>query len=123
MISNQKYNAYLKEIADICGIDKNLITHVARRTFATVAADLRVPAETIRKVIGHKGFNHLHLYNKSGQAKISQDMEVFSNKDWGSTYQVIPRAAIQVLKKHEWIKAVNKLYNLTQITIKQLRKL
>jgi site-specific recombinase XerD len=94
VISNQKYNAYLKEIADISGIVKNLTTHVARRTFATVASDLGVPAETIIKVIGHKGFNHLHLYNKSGQAKISKDMDVFRNKDWGPAYEVTPRAAI-----------------------------
>jgi integrase len=96
--SNQKYNAYLKEIADICGILKTLTTHVARRTFATVAADLGVPAETIIKVIGHKGFNHLHLYSKSGQAKISQDMEIFRNKDWGTAYQLAtPKAAINLV--------------------------
>lgn len=94
VISNQKYNSYLKEIATICGIEKNLTTHVARRTFATVAADNGIPAETIIKVIGHKGFNHLHLYNKSGQVKISQDMEVLRNKDWGSSYTETPQAVI-----------------------------
>jgi len=35
VLSNQKYNSYLKEIADICGISKNLTTHTARHTFAT----------------------------------------------------------------------------------------
>jgi integrase len=96
--SNQKYNAYLKEIAAICDITKNLTTHVARRTFATVAADLGVPAETIIKVIGHRGFNHLHLYDKSGQTKISKDMQVFINKDWGTTYQVVPpKVAINIV--------------------------
>jgi integrase len=34
--SNQKYNNYLKEVADLCGIEKNLTTHVARHTFATL---------------------------------------------------------------------------------------
>lgn len=86
--SNQKLNAYLKEIAGICSLEKNLTTHVARRTFATVAADLNIPAETIVLVIGHKTFKHLHLYSKPGQAKISKDMEAFINKDWGTTYEV-----------------------------------
>lgn len=35
IISNQKLNAYLKEIADVCGIKKNLTFHLARHTFAT----------------------------------------------------------------------------------------
>ena len=35
VLSNQKMNAYLKEIADLCGIDKNLTSHIARHTFAT----------------------------------------------------------------------------------------
>ncbi|WP_243854629.1 site-specific integrase [Flavobacterium sp. 270] len=34
-ISNQKMNAYLKEIADVCDIDKHLTWYVARHTFAT----------------------------------------------------------------------------------------
>lgn len=35
VISNQKLNAYLKEIADVCGIKKNLTFHLARHTFST----------------------------------------------------------------------------------------
>ena len=35
ILSNQKMNAYLKEIADFCGIAKNLSYHIARQTFAT----------------------------------------------------------------------------------------
>lgn len=33
--SNQKMNAYLKEVADLCGIEKLLTFHIARHTFAT----------------------------------------------------------------------------------------
>ncbi len=73
---------------------KTLTMHVARRTFATVAGDLGVRGETIIKVIGHKGFNHLHLYNKTGQAKVSKDMEIFKSKDWGTAYQVAPSKAV-----------------------------
>jgi len=35
VLSNSKYNAYLKELADICGVKKNLTTHTARHTFGT----------------------------------------------------------------------------------------
>lgn len=52
-LSNQKYNAYLKEIADICGINKNLHTHLGRHTFATVALNAGIPIEIVSKVLGH----------------------------------------------------------------------
>lgn len=53
-ISNQKYNSYLKEIADIVGIDKNLTTHMARRTFAiTVLLYNDVPMEIVSELLGH----------------------------------------------------------------------
>ncbi len=53
-VSNQKTNAYLKEIADVCGIQKNLTFHVARRTFATTVAALNgIPIEHIAKMMGH----------------------------------------------------------------------
>lgn len=52
-LSNQKYNAYLKEIADLCGINKNLHTHLGRHTFATVALNAGIPIEIVSKVLGH----------------------------------------------------------------------
>lgn len=53
-VSNQKTNAYLKEIADVCGIQKNLTFHVSRRTFATTVAALNgIPIEHIAKMMGH----------------------------------------------------------------------
>ncbi len=78
--SNQKLNAYLKEIADLSGITKNLTCHVARRTFTTVAIDNGVPAETIIKIIGHSGFKHLHLYAKTGDKKLAEDMNILRTK-------------------------------------------
>ena len=54
VISNQKLNGYLKEIADICKINKLLNFHIARRTFATTIALMnRVPIESISKIPGH----------------------------------------------------------------------
>ncbi len=51
---NQKINEYLKELAGICGIKKNLSMHVARHTFATsVTLTNRVPIETVSKMLGH----------------------------------------------------------------------
>ncbi len=52
--SNQKMNAYLKEIADRCGINKNLSTHIARHTFATtVTLANGIPIEIVSKMLGH----------------------------------------------------------------------
>ena len=54
VLSNQKMNAYLKEIADTCGINKNLTFHIARHTFATtVTLSNGVPIETVSKMLGH----------------------------------------------------------------------
>lgn len=54
MPSNQKFNAYLKEIATVCKINKELTFHVARHTFATtVTLTNGVPIETVSKMLGH----------------------------------------------------------------------
>jgi integrase/recombinase XerD len=53
MSSNQKVNAYLKEIADVCGITKKMTFHIARHTFATtVTLTNGVPIETVGKNVG-----------------------------------------------------------------------
>ena len=52
--SNQKMNAYLKEIGDLCGIQKDITCHMARRTFATTVAALNgIPIEHIATMMGH----------------------------------------------------------------------
>lgn len=54
--SNVKYNAYLKEIADIAGIPKNkpLVTHLARKTFATIIALTNgINIGVLSKILGH----------------------------------------------------------------------
>lgn len=78
--SNQKLNAYLKEITDLCDIRKHLTCHVGRRTFASIALNAGVPAETIVKIIGHRNFKHLHLYAKSNDEKIASDLDVLANQ-------------------------------------------
>ncbi|MEJ7678717.1 MAG: tyrosine-type recombinase/integrase [Segetibacter sp.] len=53
-ISNQQLNGYLKEMADVCGIEKNLTFHLARHTFATtVTLSNGVPIESVSKMLGH----------------------------------------------------------------------
>ena len=54
VLSNQKMNSYLKEIGDLCGIEKNLTFHLARHTFATTITLAKgVPIETVSKMLGH----------------------------------------------------------------------
>ncbi len=73
--SNQKYNAYLKEIAEICGIKKTLTSHMARHTFATtVTLSNGVPLETVSKMLGHTKLSTTQIYAKVLDTKVSQDM-------------------------------------------------
>lgn len=74
--SNQKTNAYLKEIADICGIKKKLTTHVARHTAATVVfLANRVSMENVAKILGHANLNMTRHYTKVLDQSILNDME------------------------------------------------
>ena len=66
VISNQKLNAYLKEIADICGIKKNLTFHLARHTFATTTTLAKgVPIETVSKMLGHTNIETTQIYARA----------------------------------------------------------
>jgi site-specific recombinase XerD len=81
VLSNQKSNAYLKEIADLCGIKKNLTTHLARHTFATtVTLSNGVPIETVGQMLGHKNLRTTQHYAKIIDRKVSEDMAVLKNK-------------------------------------------
>ena len=62
---NQNMNAYLKEIADLCGISKKFTTHTARHTFATtITLTNGVPIETVSKMLGHKNLKTTQHYAK-----------------------------------------------------------
>jgi integrase len=81
MNSNQRYNAYLKEIADMCGIKKNLTSHTARHTFATTILLMNdVPMETAMELLGHTDIRTTQIYGKIVQKKISNDMSKLRNK-------------------------------------------
>lgn len=79
--SNQKMNAYLKEIASICGIKKELTMHIARHTFATtVTLSNGVPIETVSKMLGHKKMVTTQIYAKVLEHKVSEDMQQLKRK-------------------------------------------
>ncbi|RIW12900.1 site-specific integrase [Algoriphagus lacus] len=74
--SNQKTNAYLKEIADLCGINKELTFHIARHTFATtITLANGVPLETVSKMLGHKSLAQTQHYAKILDNKVSEEMK------------------------------------------------
>jgi site-specific recombinase XerD len=75
VISNQRMNGYLKELADQCGIQKLLTFHCARHTFATtVTLSNGVPIETVGKMLGHKSLRTTQQYAKVLDRKVSDDM-------------------------------------------------
>ncbi|QQX76446.1 MULTISPECIES: site-specific integrase [Aequorivita] len=81
VLSNQKTNAYLKEIADLCGIKKNLTFHLARHTFATtVTLTNGVPIESVSKMLGHKSLKTTQHYAKIIDKKVSEDMKALKGK-------------------------------------------
>ena len=81
ILSNQKMNAYLKEIADLCKIRKNLTFHLARHTFATtVTLTNGVPIESVSKMLGHKSLKTTQHYAKILDRKVSDDMKVLKEK-------------------------------------------
>ncbi|MBU8891600.1 MAG: site-specific integrase [Bacteroidales bacterium] len=78
--SNQKTNAYLKEIADICSINKVLSFHIARHTCATWLLTMGVPIETVSSILGHKSIKTTQIYAKVIEKKVSEDMTQLREK-------------------------------------------
>jgi len=77
----QKFNSYLQEIADLSGINKNITSHVGRRTFATtVALSNGVSIETISKILGHSTTKITHQYAVVTDLRVSEEMEKLKGK-------------------------------------------
>jgi len=77
VITNQRMNSYLKEIADVCGINKNLTTHTARHTFATtVTLANQVSMGVVSKMLVCTGINlnMTRKYARVGEDLINRDM-------------------------------------------------
>ena len=81
ILSNQRMNSYLKEIADVCEINKDLTFHVARHTFATtVTLSNGVPMESVSKMLGHKSWKSTQIYARVLDIKVSEDMRKLREK-------------------------------------------
>lgn len=79
--TNQNLNSYLKELAEICGIKKNLTMHMARHTFATtVTLSNYVRIETVSKILGHSSLKVTQIYARVLENKISKDMNELKKK-------------------------------------------
>ena len=94
ILSNQKMNSYLKEIADACGITKELTFHIARHTFATtVTLSNGVPIESVSKMLGHKNLHTTQHYAKILDMKVSDDMKVLKEK-FGNGNQIMLKKSV-----------------------------
>ena len=81
VISNQKTNLYLKELAEICGIKKRLSFHLARHTFATtVTLNNHVSIESVSKMLGHKSIKTTEIYAKILDTRVAEDMKKVKDK-------------------------------------------
>ncbi|UKT63060.1 site-specific integrase [Pedobacter mucosus] len=81
VLSNQRMNEYLKEIAILCGIDKHLSSHIARHTFATTVTLLNgVPIESVSKMLGHTNIKTTQIYAKVIDIKVSADMVLLKER-------------------------------------------
>ena len=81
VLSNQKMNSYLKEISDLCRINKPITFHLARHTFATtVTLTNGVPIESVSKMLGHSSIKTTQIYAKIVDKKISEDMNLLNAK-------------------------------------------
>lgn len=67
----------MKEIAEVCGIRKNLIFHLARHSFATLALSYGVSIESISGMLGHTNITTTQIYAQITKQKIGEEMKVF----------------------------------------------
>lgn len=80
VITNQKMNAYLKEIADLAKIKKHLTTHIARHTFASISMCNNVSIEVISKMLGHSDIKTTQIYAKMHDQAVYDGMATMRSK-------------------------------------------
>lgn len=72
-------NCYLKEIADVCGINKKLTTHMGRHTFGTtITLANKVSLQNVSKMLGHSSTRMTEHYARVLDQTIMEDMEKVS---------------------------------------------
>lgn len=80
-VEKRCWPSLLKEIADVCGVKKNLTFHLARHTFATTTTLAKgVPIETVSKMLGHTNIETTQIYARITNNKISNDMQGLDKK-------------------------------------------
>ncbi len=81
VLSNQKMNAYLKEIGDLCGIEKKFTTHTARHTFATtVTLSNNISIEAVSEMLGHSSLKMTKKYARVVDDFLGREMEKIEKK-------------------------------------------
>ena len=89
VISNAKYNEYLKEIATILGIEKRVTSHLARHTFATTVTYANgVSIETISKMLGHTKLATTQIYAHIVDQTINREMDKLSAALSGTSFSL-----------------------------------
>ena len=94
VISNQRMNSYLAEIATLAKVKKHLTTHIARHTFATMSLRNHVPIESISKMLGHSDIQTTQIYARMVDEAISEDMQKMRSKFDCMDSMVTPLAEI-----------------------------
>jgi integrase len=99
--SNQKMNAYLKEIADLCGITCVLNTHKARRTFgSTITLANDVPIHIVKEMLGHQSVQQTEEYAITEQQTVGRQMQVLKNR-LNAERVIAPEDGLSVLERME----------------------
>ena len=80
IISNQRMNVYLKEVADRAKINRHLTSHIGRHTFVTLSLSNHVPIEIISKMLGHSDIKTTQIYAKMQDRTIYEDMATMRQK-------------------------------------------
>lgn len=94
VISNQKMNGYLKEIADLCGIKKRLTMHLARHTYATtITLNKGVSMESVSKMLGHTKITTTQIYARILNEKVKEEMKLVTESLRNSSV-LIPKTSI-----------------------------
>ncbi len=78
--SNQKYNEYLKDISDLCRLNKKITSHTARHTFATLMLTKGASIESVSSMLGHTNIKTTQIYGKILQEKVSVEMLRIENQ-------------------------------------------
>lgn len=80
VISNQKMNEYLLEIANICGINKKITCHTGRHSFATLCLTEGMSIESVSKLLGHTKIKTTQIYARIIDKKLSDDMDQLAKR-------------------------------------------